>query len=449
MHNLLRCRRGTAAFVTVIDLVPLIGFVALGGEAGSWYVTKQHAQNAADAAAMSGGLSRACAINAQKGVPCADTQSVDYRGKQFAANNGFCNAGDAGCPVPLPGTSQSVSIDIGTLDTSTNPPTWTSNPGGSFVRAIVSQQQPTYLMRVLPGMSGSVTIGAVATARVLPIANPCVLALTGSISIQGSVTVNSPNCGIASDSTASNSFDFTGNGGLSINAPSYAAGGCSQTGGNQCNGVNTHAAKVPDPLSAFNAAMSSVTPSSFLGGACNPAGGPKPYTAATPCYNGGSVSLSGTLSTGTYFFSGTVSFPGGNGNLTSGPGGVTLILLNGASLSGGSNNSTITLTAQTNPQVPPALSSVSNLMTDLLIYDPSSSSVNFRGTTNSYYNGTIYAPNAAVSYGGNTSASAPASGCFQLIAASVTFFGNAKLDDSKCVADGAPTPEVDYVRLVQ
>ena len=60
MHNLLRCRRGSAAFATVVALVPLIGVVALGGEAGSWYVTKQHAQNAADAAAYSGALRLAC-----------------------------------------------------------------------------------------------------------------------------------------------------------------------------------------------------------------------------------------------------------------------------------------------------------------------------------------------------------------------------------------------------
>ena len=57
MRNLLRCRRGTAAFATVIALMPLIGAVSLGGEAASWYVTKQHAQNAADAAAYSGALS--------------------------------------------------------------------------------------------------------------------------------------------------------------------------------------------------------------------------------------------------------------------------------------------------------------------------------------------------------------------------------------------------------
>ena len=61
MHNLLRCRRGSAAFATVVALVPLIGVVALGAEAGSWYVTKQHAQNAADAAAY---LGRACGWHA-------------------------------------------------------------------------------------------------------------------------------------------------------------------------------------------------------------------------------------------------------------------------------------------------------------------------------------------------------------------------------------------------
>src|SRR5215467_14969359 len=75
---MLRCRRGTVAFATVVALVPLIGVVALGAEAGSWYVTHQHAQNAADAAAYSGALRLACTI---AGATC-DTQSVDYRSKE-------------------------------------------------------------------------------------------------------------------------------------------------------------------------------------------------------------------------------------------------------------------------------------------------------------------------------------------------------------------------------
>src|SRR6516162_2175759 len=115
MRNLLRCRRGSAAFATVVALVPLIGAVALGAEAGSWYVTKQHAQNAADAAAYSGGIVLAC--QTQSGGACADTQSVAYRGKEFAAQNGFCNANDSTypgsqCAASLPsGTSQTVQIN--------------------------------------------------------------------------------------------------------------------------------------------------------------------------------------------------------------------------------------------------------------------------------------------------------------------------------------------------
>src|SRR5436305_3377378 len=102
MRNLLGCRRGSVAFATVIALVPLIGAVALGAEAGSWYVTKQHAQNAADAAAYAGALRVACSLDPS----CTDANSVDYRGKEFAAQNAFCNLGEysfpgVNCPTSL------------------------------------------------------------------------------------------------------------------------------------------------------------------------------------------------------------------------------------------------------------------------------------------------------------------------------------------------------------
>src|SRR5437879_2700297 len=107
MRNLLRCHRGSVAFATVAALVPLIGVVALGAEAGSWYVTKQHAYNAADAAAYAGALRLACTISGA-GTAC-DTagQSVDYRGKEFAAQNGFCNATDT---TSYPGSTCLTSL---------------------------------------------------------------------------------------------------------------------------------------------------------------------------------------------------------------------------------------------------------------------------------------------------------------------------------------------------
>src|SRR5450759_4518787 len=107
MRNLLRCRRGSVALVTVIALVPLIGVVALGAEAGSWYVTKQHAQNAADAAAYSGGLQLACSTSGSS--TCDKAQDYVYRGKQFADQNRFCNPRDTSYPCansPPTGTTQ-------------------------------------------------------------------------------------------------------------------------------------------------------------------------------------------------------------------------------------------------------------------------------------------------------------------------------------------------------
>ena len=164
MRNLLRCRRGSAAFATVIALVPLIGVVALGGEAGSWYVTKQHAQNAADAAAYSGGLVVACSLSGA----CADTHDYVYRGKEFAAQNSFCNAGDtsypgATCASSLPtNVSQTVAMDRGTWAGGA----WTSSANGAFVRAQVSQQQPAYLAAVLGLTTVNIPTQAIAQVKI-------------------------------------------------------------------------------------------------------------------------------------------------------------------------------------------------------------------------------------------------------------------------------------------
>lgn len=83
LWDALRDRRGTVAVMFGLVAVPLIGASALGAEAGFWYVVKREAQNAADAAAYAGALRLA--------FP-SDSKTVDYRGRQFAAQNGFCQA---------------------------------------------------------------------------------------------------------------------------------------------------------------------------------------------------------------------------------------------------------------------------------------------------------------------------------------------------------------------
>jgi hypothetical protein len=451
MRNLLRCRRGSVAFALVVAAIPLIGVVALGGEAGSWYVTKQHAQNAADVAAYSGGLRLACSNAAQTGVACADAQSVAYRGKQFAAQNAFCNAGDTSYPGSIcatflgSGVSQTVNIDIGTYAAGS----WTTAAGGSFVRATVTQTQPAYLASVL-GLK-TVNIGAQAIAKVQVLATPCVLALRGSVSFQGSPTVNAPNCGIASNSTSSNAIDFTGNNGINVsNVGSISGeGGCAQTGGSQCSSVISYAPPVPNPLSGLDAAMALLNPSKFSGNC----GGSQPTAydttraplSAHTCVNNGFTFGNSTYNlNGTYFFSGTLKIQG-NATIT---GTATLILLPGATLTI-TGNPSIQLTALTTvatTQVPSVLSAVVGLMSDLLIYDPESTSngVKITGNSTSYFRGIVYVPNSAVTYQGSTTQT---TGCTEVIAAAVTLSGNSTLDNSAC-----PTilkPQSQYVALVQ
>ncbi|MFQ3453784.1 pilus assembly protein TadG-related protein [Bradyrhizobium sp. UFLA01-814] len=439
MRNMLHCRRGSAAFATVIALIPLIGMMALGGEAGSWYVTQQRAQGAADAAAYAGALRLACDSAPQPGTSCNTTQTYDYRGKQAAAQNTFCNSGDTAYPgsrcVATSGVTRTVQVASLT--------SW-NGVAGTYVQATISQQQPGYLAQVL-GLS-TVTIAATAVARIDSLAKPpCVLALKDPVTFQGSPTVSSATCGISSDSSASNAIGFVGNSGIQVNAPSYTVGGCSQTGGSQCTGVLTYQQPIPDPLSAVNTALTALKTSDFPSGSCSGSTAVSYETGA--CYNKGSPTLPSALS-GTYYITGNVKI---NGSPTI-TGTATLIFFGGGSLTI-TGSPTIQITAVKSPAGPSVLSStVKALMTDLLIYDNeaySKQGVNISGSSSSYFNGTVYVPNTPVTYGGNSSSSAPATGCYQVIAYAVNFQGNTTLDNSKCTSDGAAKPNVQSVRLVQ
>ena len=250
MRSLLRSRRGSVAFATVIALIPLIGVVALGGEAGSWYVTRQHAQNAADAAAYSGAVQQLC----NSPGPCAVTQTVNDSGLQSAAQNGFCNAGG----TSYPGSTCSTSLPTGVLQTVTITPLAScAGASGPCVQATVIQQQPAYLAQVL-GLS-TVNIGATAIAGVQSLPKPpCVLTLTGSLGFQGSANITSPNCGMASDDAATNAITFTG-AGMTMNVGSLSTvGGCTGTA-SFCNTAFTSMpAPIINPFSALDGALATL-----------------------------------------------------------------------------------------------------------------------------------------------------------------------------------------------
>jgi hypothetical protein len=453
MPNLLRSRRGSVAFATVVALVPLIGVVALGGEAGSWYVTKQRAQNAADAAAYSGALWVACSLAPST---CTETQSLTYRGNEFAAQNSFCNAGDttypgSRCVTALGnGTSQSVQVARGTYDLAAN--SWATSATGSDVRAIVGQQQPTYLATVL-GLS-TVNIGATAVARAVSTNVPgCVLALSGSLQFQGSPNINAPGCSVASNDPAGDAINFIG-GGMTMNVGALAAaGGCTGTA-SFCGKALTHMQPVSNPFSGLDGALTTLCGANpSLPAKCGlpkcTGSGLVPYTAATPCTNDGAKTKGNTavtLTPGVYFISGTLTMVGGSS--ITGPG-VTFILLPGATIDtkgGGILTLSGPTTAPSTSSLPAALQSSAALFQYMAIYDASAAAVTFGGNSNINLTGSIYAPTAPVTFQGNPTLDlGGGNGCGELVAASVAFNGNATFNDNSCPQKPTPTY---YVQLV-
>ena len=277
---------------------------------------------------------------------------------------------------------------------------------GNFVQATVSQQQPGYLVKLL-GLS-TVNIGAQAIAQVnsLP-TSPCILALTGSISFQGSPNINAPNCGMASNDKATNAINFTG-GGMSINLASLsAAGGCTGAA-SFCNTALTNRPPVTDPFSALDTAMASLPtlPNCSGGGLTAYSTGRCTNNNVTLQGTSGSISLTG----GVYFISGQLQLKGNRAITGIG----TIILLPGASLSmKGTGNIDITAnTTVTAAQLPLALQASASLFSDMALYDYQTTpdAITIGGNRQINFKGNIYLPKTAVTFQGNPTVNANACG---------------------------------------
>jgi hypothetical protein len=465
VRNLLRCRRGSVAFATVVALVPLIGVVALGAEAGSWYVTKQHAQNAADAAAYSGGLTLACANSASN--TCDTAHDYVYRGKQFAAQNKFCNAGESysGCASLPTGTTQTVQIDRGTYAGNT----WTTSATGNFVRATASQHQPAYLAAVL-GLS-TVDIGARAIVEIKNPKDLCAFGLGPSspaLTIGGSSKITGNGCGLMSDTSVKYNSTPTFNGsGWAVNA----VNGCLASVGHCALSVpyNYNMLPATNPLKvldteAFNSRTGTADPLNKMV-TTTPSGCPAslpPGITATKCYsvtpNSGGTGAYKDLSVstndwvdfapGTYFFyNATIKISGGtvtcNTCTSAATSGVTLVLLG--------TTSTISMTGGTVKLSAAASNLFSHDLDGVLIDDQAQNAnaskiaVNISGGGTSTFGGALYFPYADVSYGGsvqNTNTT-----CTEVIAKTLTINGDSYLSTQNCASGTVAHSQV--VALVQ
>jgi Flp pilus assembly protein TadG len=382
LRNLSRCRRGGVALMVSIMIVPVIGLTALGAEVGSWHLIRRQAQNAADAAAYAGAISLSNGDSATTAISAGTT---------FANTNGF----NAATNCPTAGT-QLVCITV--------------SGGNTTVKAVLTQNQPTYLAALFH--SAPVKIQATAKAQ-LNAKNDCALGVK-SLTIGGNSQFTGGNCTLMTD------------GGVTVNgsSPNFTGPEWNVSGVTGCSGHCT----LSGATSNYNASPVSLPPAlTSLEASC-------PSESNCPMGSGWkklNVNKAMTLPSGIYFYD-SVSI-GTNGNLIGN--GVNIVIGSGGlSMSG---NAQMTLTAGSGGTGSAAA------LNGVALYDTESGSIKINGNNAPSLDGAVYFPNADVTWNGNNTTG---TNCTEIVAKSLTFTGNSTLSVSNCKVS-AILPQ--YVLLTQ
>ena len=293
---------GQMLIVAALSLLVLFGFLALSCDVGLLFRAKRNLQTAADAAATAGALDY---------YYNGSVSSAQAAAQAAASANGLTN-GQGG--------------DVVTVNT---PPTNGPNSGVlGDVEVMIRQPNPTIFMRMFNYDSLSVAARAVAGTP-LP-SKTCVYVLnpTGADAMQlsGSFDVSVSHCGVMVDSSDPDALQFTGSSGyLSASSVSVVGGDGGQTGDSNPIPV-TGAAPQNDPIR-----LSGPVPP---GGCTNTSAATSltgsvtgPGTGNALCFTNAVALNNVTLGPGVYVFENGATT---SGTVTSGIGGTTLDVYNGA-----------------------------------------------------------------------------------------------------------------------
>jgi Flp pilus assembly protein TadG len=288
----LKDESGQAMIVTLLSMTVLLGFVGFAADIGTLLRAKRNVQIAADSAAIAGAA------------------ELNYGDMTTAAN---AAASQNGVVIGTEGGAVTVNT----------PPLYGAYAGqAGYVEAIVSQDQPTSFMHVFNIVSQTVSARAVATTST---GNGCVYVLnptnSGTMVVQGAFVVSSPGCGVVVDSSDPAALQITGGGSLTAGS----VGVVENSGGPIGNSIPTPVMGIAPESDPF-AALVPPTPAG-----CITPPGTLTGTISAGCYSappGNPLTLSNvTLGAGTYVLEGNVVL---TGTVTSGAGGTTLDIVNGA-----------------------------------------------------------------------------------------------------------------------
>lgn len=409
---------GAVAVMAAITFPVLVGGMALGAEAGYWYLSQRKLQQASDLAAY------AAAVQLRSGRTEAEMRAAAY---DIAEASDF-RAGDDAMVL-------------------SHPPTSGTRAGSALaVEVALNRQQTRYFTLIYD--TEPVAISARAVAEVRGGGDACLLALdptaSGAITVGGSSEVVFDGCDVATNSNASDAFSMSG-GRVEMTAGCvHSVGGVSATSNltlSSCAAPNTQSAVARDPYAELGEPLNV--------GTCAPSsvGSNNSATTVTPDethplgmplrrYCGGlDVSGNVTFSQGLYIVDGGPLRINASTLVTGSD--VTFFLTNGATLAinGGA---TLNLSAPS-----------SGPLSGLLFYadrDDVGLSHSINGTAGSTLNGAVYFPSSDLNYSGDFSGSY---GCTQIVTRRVTFTGNSSLNVDCSAAGTRRIPVAETIALVE
>jgi hypothetical protein len=381
-------RRGNFAVATAVAMVPLMlavaGSVNVIGTSGD----AAQLQNSLDAAGL------AIGTKYQASMSASDVQQLGQT--FFAANMSTAD-------------TQEYSGSVAAFQAGAS-----GDPGAYFISLSSSISRPSFV----PGMPAWPATRS-ASVKIKPGAQACVLALDphagSAVSLQGSTNVAMSGCVIAANSDAA---DAVNRGGSAI----VSAGCVSTVGGTQGltppNATLSCGAPRENQYASFDPLADVVPPAYTL---CLPVPNGKTVTLSPGTYCDKTLSGKITLNPGTYIMRNVTIKPGGNGSLSGQ--GVTIFLM---------ENSQLYINANEQVNLSPP---TSGPYAGITVYQAhgNTQALTLNGGSGSLVSGFIYAPDAAITYAGNSDMNAQGS-CLRLVGDTISMTGNSAVK-SDCTAE--------------
>ncbi len=461
LKSLLKSEKAAVAPMMALMFPLMVGVTGLGVDVSHWMLEKRKLQIATDAAVMSAGFEVANSRSHDQALSAATLQ---------AENNGY--------------STSKGSINLAYA---------TDSNGNVTITGTLSQQANMWFSSMF--MSSQVYVTTTAASFVQLSSGPyCILSLSptadDAVSVSGTTDVNAAGCGVAVNSSKSDSLYLNGN--VFVNVGDvHLAGGDSLVGNSyqfDYTGLQSYASQTADPYSSLsvpstseptysnqtgstvtssgnsttctdnqlkssnaNKFTSSVTlsPGRYCGG-INASGGSTSITLKSGVYimDGGSFNMSG---------GGTVTCSDCTNAATNTPNKGVLIILTNTNTSSGSwgaislsGGSTVDLPAF-NADPTSAGGTTYTGYSGISVYQDRNCGTTCTGnviTGNStlQVEGVVYAPDANVKFGGTSTVSG-ASDCTKIIANTVTFAGTPEMGNS-CTNSGTKAIGTPSVTLV-